>query len=146
MLKVMPWPWVSLSKQVWVRSLKWGTVRSCRSRGCKNIRGQSWRSKKNLPDHAGCGCISLKSGWVSNFLSTSNFDLWYFRSLLTYKNVQYLILKIWLIPVWRLKARIMVQLLMWFMFAQSALFSYHTEAFVKTKVGCTVVVDRNSLA
>ena len=47
MLKVMPWPWLSFSKQIWIRSFKWGTVRSCRSRGWKNIRGQSWRSIRN---------------------------------------------------------------------------------------------------
>ena len=46
MLKVMPWPWLSVSKQIWIRSFKWGTVRPCRSKGYKNIRGQSWRSKK----------------------------------------------------------------------------------------------------
>ena len=27
--------------------LKWGTLNSCRLRGCKNIRGQSWRSIRN---------------------------------------------------------------------------------------------------
>ena len=57
---------------------------------------------------------------------------------MTYKEVQYLLLKIWLISVWRLKARAMKWLLTWFMFAQSTLISYHTEAFVKTEVGCTV--------
>ena len=31
---------------VWIRSFKWGTVCSCRSGGCKNIRGKSWRSIK----------------------------------------------------------------------------------------------------
>ena len=34
-------------KQIWIRSSKWGTVRPCRFRGCKNIRGQSWRSIRN---------------------------------------------------------------------------------------------------
>ena len=47
MLKVMPWSWLSVSKQIWIRSFKWGTVRSCRSRGCKNIRGQLWKSIRN---------------------------------------------------------------------------------------------------
>ena len=28
-------------------AFKWGTVHSCRSRGCKNIRGQSWRKIRN---------------------------------------------------------------------------------------------------
>ena len=36
------------SKQIWIRSFKWVTVHPCRSRGCKNIKGQSWRSIKNL--------------------------------------------------------------------------------------------------
>ena len=95
--------------------------------------------EKNLPDHAGRGCISLESGRVGNFLSTSNFDLWYFCSLLTYKSVQYLIWKIWFISIWRMKARAIAWLLTLFMFAQSTLISYHTEAFVKTEVGCTVI-------
>ena len=43
--------------------------------------------RKNLPDQPGPGRLSLESGWVSNFLSTSNFDLWYFCSLLTQKSV-----------------------------------------------------------
>ena len=83
--------------------------------------------------------ISLESCWVANFLSIPNFDLWYFCSLLTYKSVQYLIWKIWLISTWRMKAKVMVWLLTWFIFAQSTLNSYHTEAFVKTEVGCTVL-------
>ena len=33
---------------------------------------------------------------------------------------------------------VMAWLLTWFMFAQSTLISYHTEAFVKAEVGCTV--------
>ena len=37
-----------------------------------------------------------------------------------------------------MKARAMAGLLIEFMIAQSTLISYHTEAFVKTEVGCTV--------
>ena len=50
--------------------------------------------EKNLPEQPDRGRISLESGRVANSLTTSNFDLWYFFSLLTYKNVQYLIWKI----------------------------------------------------
>ena len=74
----------------------------------------------------------------ADFLSTSNFDLWYFWSLLTYKNLQYLIWKIWFTSGWKMKAKAMARLLTWFMIAQSTLISYHTEAFVKTDVACTV--------
>ena len=42
----MPQVWASVSKQIWIRSLKWGTV-CCRSRGCQNIRDQSLRLKRN---------------------------------------------------------------------------------------------------
>ena len=77
-------------------------------------------------------------GWSGRFFSTSNFDLWYFCSLLTYKDVQYLVWKIWFISVWRMKAKVLLWLLTWFIFARSTLISYHTEAFVKTEVGCTV--------
>ena len=101
--------------------------------------------KKDLPDQPGPGRISLESGWVGNFLSTSNFDLWYFCSLLTYKSVKYLIWKIWFISVWRLKTRAMAWLIRSFMLAQSTLISYHMEAFVKTEVGCTVTPISNRL-
>ena len=37
-----------------------------------------------------------------------------------------------------MKAKAIASLLMLYMFAQSTLISYHTEAFVKTEVGCTV--------
>ena len=64
----------------------------------------------------------------ADFLSTSNFDLWYFCSLLTYKDAQYLIWKIWFISVWSLKPKAVVWLLTGFMLGQSTLISYHTEA------------------
>ena len=76
--------------------------------------------------------------WSCRSFSTSNFDLWYFCSLLTYKSVQYLIWKIWFISVWRMKAKTMVWLITWFMISQSTLISYYTEAFFKTEVACTV--------
>ena len=38
--------WVAGSNYLWIRSFKWVTVCPFRSRGCKNIRGQSWRFKK----------------------------------------------------------------------------------------------------
>ena len=91
-----------------------------------------------MPDQPGPECFRFETGRVDNFLPTSNFDLWYFCSLFTYKDVQYLIWKIWLISVWRLKAKAMAWLVTWFMFAQSTLISYHREAFFKTKVDCTV--------
>ena len=34
----------------------------------------------------GHGCVSPESGGVVNFLSSTNFDLWYSCSLLTYKE------------------------------------------------------------
>ena len=100
--------------------------------------------KKNLPDQPGPACISLESGWVGSFLSTPNFDLWYFCSLLTYKDLQYLIWKIWFISIWRLKAKVMAWLLTWFIFAESTLISYHIEASVKIKVGCTALTSSNA--
>ena len=107
-------------------------------KGLQRYQRSKLEVKKNLPDQPGPECIGFETGRVGNFLPTSNFDLWYFCSLFTYKSRQYLIWKIWLISVWRLKARAMKWLLIWFMFAQSTLISYHIEAFVKTEVGCTV--------
>ena len=75
---------------------------------------------------------------LADFFLTSNFDLWYFFSLLIYMDIQYLNWKIWFISVWRLKAKVMAWLLTWFIFIQSTLISYYTEAFVKTEVACTV--------
>ena len=93
---------------------------------------------KKLPTRPVSNPMHSGHGWSGRFFLTSNFDLWYFCSLLTYKDVQYLVWKIWLISVWRMKAKVLLWLLTWFIFAQSTLISYHTEAFVKTEVGCTV--------
>ena len=93
---------------------------------------------KELPTRPDSSSMRPRSGCSGRFYSTSNFDLWYFCSLLTYKNVQYLIWKILFISVWRMKAKAMAWLLTWFMIAQSTLISYHTEAFVKTESACTV--------
>ena len=95
---------------------------------------------KELPTRPDSSSMRPQSGCYGRFFSTSNFDLWYFCSLLTYKDVQYLIWKIWFIFDRRMKARAMAWLSMWFMFAQNTLISYHTEAFVKTKVACTVLL------
>ena len=124
----MPWPWLSIFKQILIRSFKWGTVRSCRRRGCKNIKGQSRRSKKNLPVQPPPGAWGSRLAELAIFFSTFNLDLKYFCKLLTYKNVQYLIWKIWFISVWSLKPKAVVWLLTGFMLGQSTLISYHTEA------------------
>ena len=128
MLKVIARPWLSFSKQILIRSFKWGTAHSCKSRGCKNIKGQSWRSIKNLPVQLAPGASGSRLAALAIFFATSNFDLKYFCNLLTYKNVQYLIWKIWFISVWRLKPKAVVWLLIGFMLGQSTLISYHTEA------------------
>ena len=100
----------------------------CRSRGCKNIKGQSWRSIKNLPVQPALRASGSRLAELAIFFATSNFDLKYFCNLLTYKNVQYLIWKIWFISVWSLKPKAVVWLLTGFMLGQSTLISYHTEA------------------
>ena len=45
-IKVILLPRASGSKQIWMRSFKWGTVCSCRSNGCKVASLQSLQSKK----------------------------------------------------------------------------------------------------
>ena len=65
---------------------------------------------KKFPTLADSSSMSPGSGWSGRFFSTSNFDLWYFCSLLTYKDVQYLIWKIWFRSVWRMKAKIIAWL------------------------------------
>ena len=128
MLKVIARPWLSFSKQILIRSFKRGTVHPCRSRGCKNIRGQSWRSKKICQISRTPGTSGSRLATLAIFFATSNFDLKYFCNLLTYKNVQYLIWKIWFISVWSQKSNVIVWLLTCFMLGQCTHISYHTEA------------------
>ena len=136
----MQWPWLSVSKQIWIRSSIWGTVCSCRSRGCKNIRGQSWRSMENCWLRQNRDCWALGLAGQADFFRRPTLTSDFFCSLLTYKNVQYLIWKIWFISVWRLTAKVIAWCLTWSIFVKSTLISYHdhTVAFVKTEVGCTV--------
>ena len=79
------------SKHIWGRSLKWGTKHWFWSRGCKDIRGQSWRLKKISANSADPG--RMGSNWADQqiFLWTSNFDLWQFYSLLSHIDAEYLI-------------------------------------------------------
>ena len=141
MLKVIPQLWASGSKKIWIRSFKWGTVHPCRSRDCKNIEGQSWRSIKNLPVQPAPRASGSRLAELAIFFATSNFDLKYFCNLLTYKNVQYLIWKIWFISVWSLKPKAVVWLLTGFMLGQSTLISYHTEANGCIFFAAGVVID-----
>ena len=124
----MLWPWLSFSKQIGIRSFKWGTVHPCSSIGYKNIKGQSCRLIKNLLSQPVPGSSGSRSAALAIFLATSNFDLIYFISLLTYKNVKYLIWKIWFISLWNLKPKAVVWLLTGFMLGQSTPVSYHIEA------------------
>ena len=91
-----------------------------------------------MPTQPDSRLIRPGPNWSGRFFLTSKFDLWYFCSLVTYKDVQYLVWKIWLISVWKMKAKVLLWLLTGFIFDRSTLISYHTEAFVKTEVGCTV--------
>ena len=54
--------------------------------------------KKSAP-----GALGSRWAALAIFFATSNFDLKYFCSLLTYKDAQYFIWKIWFISVWRQK-------------------------------------------
>ena len=70
-------------------------MRYCTSklRGCKNIRGQSWRSKKIYQFSPTLGEADSNLAELAIF-STSNFGHWYFCSPLTWNiSVQYLIWK-----------------------------------------------------
>ena len=50
----------------------------CKSIGCKNIKGQSWRSIKNLPVQPALGRIEFELAELAIFYATSNFDLKFF--------------------------------------------------------------------
>ena len=100
----------------------------CRWRGCKNIKGQSWRWIKNLPVQPAPGASGSSLAKLAIFFATSNFDLKYFCNLLAYKNEQYLIWKIWFISIWSQKFKAVVWFLTYVMFAQSTPTSYHTKA------------------
>ena len=81
MLKVMPWPWLSFSKQIWIRSFKWGTVRSCRSRGWKNIRGQSWRSIRK------CWLSQIRAQCTRSVIPSHSWDSKNFQATWLYSKV-----------------------------------------------------------
>ena len=100
----------------------------CWSIGCKNIKGQSWRLIKNLPSRPAPGSSGSKLAALAIFFATSNFDLKYFCNLLTYKNVQYLIWKIWFISFWSQISKVMVWVLIGFILGQCTPISYYTEA------------------
>ena len=79
-LEVTQKPWTLISKQIWSRSFKWGTKHWFGLRGCKDIRGQSWRLKEISADQPGSSpCAWGQLSWQILF-STSNFDLWYLCS------------------------------------------------------------------
>ena len=104
--------------KMWSRSFKWCTKHWFWSRGCKDTRGQSWKSKKISAEQPGsnpCG-----HGWPcwQIFFSSSNFDLWYLCSLLTKINVWYLIWKIYFVFVWRTKPKAFERILRYVIFAQ----------------------------
>ena len=84
-------------------------VRPCRSRGYKNIRDQSWRSKKKLPTRPDSTIMRLGSAEPADFFQPLTLD------------IQCLIKKIWFY-VWRL-----AWLLIWVMLAHNTLILYHTE-------------------
>ena len=128
MLSVIPQLWVPGSKQIWIRSFKWAIVHSCRSRGCKNIWGQSWRSQRKLSTRPVSNPMHPGPAGPADFLSTSKFDLWYFCIFLIYKDAQKLIWKIWFISVWNLKLKAVVWLLTSLMLGQRTTITYQTVA------------------
>ena len=78
--------------------------------------------------------VDIKSARLAGlaiFFETSNFDLKYFCSLLTYKIIKYLIWKIRFISVWSQKPKAVMWLLTCVILAKSTPISYHTE-----KSGC----------
>ena len=83
---MMPRTLFSSSKEIWIGSFNVGSKHSFWSRGCKSIRGQNWRSKKNLPGQPGPGALVSNPAETAIFFSTTNFDLLCFCSLLTYKR------------------------------------------------------------
>ena len=111
----------------------------CRLEGCKNLRGQSWRSIRN------CRLCQIRDWCAQSSADLADFfdlQLWpvIFLQSLNLQGCKYFIWKIWFISVWRTKAKVIAWLFIWFIFAQRTLISYHTEVFVKTEVACTVYV------
>ena len=72
--KVLIGFWSSSSNQIWIRSFKWDTVSSCRSRDCKNIGGQSWKSQRKVQTWTQCAQGQLN--WQIFYLpSNLTFDI-----------------------------------------------------------------------
>ena len=78
-----------------------------------------------IQDHRARG----PADWA-DFLSTSNFDLWYFCGPSTKSNVQYLIWKIYFISVWSQKPKVIAANLDYENLSQKTLISYHKWVFV----------------
>ena len=76
---------------------------------------------KKSAGSAGPGHIGFELAELAIFFATSNFDLKYFCNFLSYKNVQYLIWKMWFISVWSKKPKVMLWLLRYVILAQSNL-------------------------
>ena len=128
----MPWLWLSVSKHIWINSFNWGTVQYTLvdQEAAKISKVKVGAQKKNnqrgqIRDPRAHGPADL-----ADFLSTSNFDLWYFCGPSTKSNVQYLIWKIYFISVWSLKPKVIAANLYYENLSQKTLISYHKWVFV----------------
>ena len=89
-VKVLSRPWPSRSTLALIRPLKWGTLRLWTPSGSKNTSRQSWTIEKNA-------CFSTKTDISFGLF---NFDGWYFWSHWEFRDVIYLILKVWSVVKW----------------------------------------------
>jgi len=80
-LKVMPWPSVSESKKILIKYFIWGTKHYFGQEAAKISKVKFGDWKKICWFSPGRWHVGVESTRVSNFFSTSNFDVWFFAAL-----------------------------------------------------------------
>ena len=118
-LATISWHWPSYYHQICVESFKWGTKHWFGSRGCRDIRGQSWRLEKTSANLARFEPMRPESAESADVYFNLNFDLCYFCSPLTKINVWFFISKIPNLPMWCRKDKAIEWLLRYVIFSQS---------------------------
>ena len=110
----MPWPWTSVSKNLWIRSFKLPSryFSLMQVKRLQKYQRSKLEVEKDPTESADLRHVSVELDQVGNFIFTSKFELWYFCSLSTYKDVKYLIWKILFTSVWRQNFKAMAWLLL----------------------------------
>ena len=103
-LKVMLTAWTSGSKQIWIRSFKWGTIEPCRLKDWKVTSLQIWPRLELEPGPPSSIAILAESDQEIVII----FDRKHWQPIgykMTLKVLKYFIWKIWFISLWSQKIK-----------------------------------------